>query len=122
MRRNIIVTVIILLLSGMIFYNAPIKSQPSISNEVNTSDECRLAISIAEAFLPKAREKPSDLKLIETKNLLISGSDCCNPHIWRLTFLDKSLIDEKGLRGKGGQLYIEVNVQTKEAKVLGHGE
>jgi hypothetical protein len=122
MRRKVLVTAFIVLLGGMSFYHAIVESQSSASNEIGPGDECRIAIGIAEAFLPKAGVNASDLKLIETKNLLVSGPDCCNPNLWRLTYLDRRLIDERGLRGKGGQLYIEVNVQTKEAKIRGRGE
>lgn len=122
MLRNLIDTLFVVLLGGMMFYPAPTEFPSSTSREAGASNDCRLAISIAEAFLPEGKVQASHVKLIEVKNLLISGKDCCDPNLWQLTFLDKSLIDERGLRGKGGQIYVEVNVHTQKAKVTGWGE
>jgi len=87
----------------------------------DAGEECQAAIAIAQAFLPTVT-KPQEWKLTVAKNLLVDGPDCCNPLIWRLTYRRRTLITETGLRGKGGQLFLEVNVKAKEAKLLGWGE
>ena len=77
------------------------------------------AISIAEAHFPDFKLKRADYKLIKIENELVGKVNILN---WKLTFKDKKLFSKDGLIGKGGEVFIEVNLEDKNAKIIGYGE
>ena len=79
---------------------------------------------MAEAMLPTIDEKPEDYKLIAAGNLWDLAGVYHGPQFWHLTFKLRELIPstpEKAL-GKGGEIFVEVDVAQKRAWVTGYGE
>ena len=58
-----------------------------------------------------------EYQLVQIKNLVLPGADYQGIDHWRVTYLSKHIIG----RGKGGQLYIDLNVRTK-ATHISYGE
>lgn len=67
---------------------------------------------------------PSDYKLIRVENLYLPGRGYLGPHIWHVTFKAKELIPkgDNEIVGLGGEIFIQVDMNTKKAKLLGYGE
>ncbi len=80
--------------------------------------ECMRALSIGAGYISSSGLPACDYKLIKAENMVMPGS-YLGPHVWHLTYKAKDLI-ERG--GKGGEIFIEVDMKTQEAKLLGYGE
>lgn len=68
----------------------------------------------------KAQGVPiADHRLVEASNVLRDS-----PHLWRMTFKLRRLIPERlGQEvGKGGETFIEVDLMTRRARLVGAGE
>lgn len=99
-----------------------INPTPSQAADDDCTLDCRLAIQIAERFLPSLKISPAEQKLIRVENLYLGKSRKIDPNLWKLTFKDRSVIGSYGLIGKGGEIFIEVNLKEKKASFLGVGE
>ena len=89
------------------------------------SRECKMTISIAEVFLQSLGIKSADYKLIQIENYVIRGEkNNMNLYKWRIAFKSRDMIplDENGILGAGGEIFIEVDLKTQQAKFLGTGE
>ena len=106
------------------FYGAAASDSAGVDNQSGSTQECRLAISIGEKFLSTIDTDPANYKLIEARNLIIRGNEEMDPRKWRLTFKDRAILptDKGGILGVGGEIFIEVDVGTQQAKLLGVGE
>lgn len=80
--------------------------------------ECMRALSIGAKYIVSSKLAAGDYKLIKAENMVM-GDSCIGPHIWHLTYKAKDLI-ERG--GKGGEIFVEVDMNTQQAKLLGYGE
>ena len=95
----------------------------SYNHGINTSKDCKIAISLAEGLLSTLKV-PNDYKLIRVENLYLPLRGYLGPHIWHLTFKSRGLIpkDDKEPVGLGSEIFIQVDMNTKKAKLLGYGE
>lgn len=80
--------------------------------------ECMRALSIGAEYITSSKLPAEDYKLIKAENMVM-GSSYIGARIWHLTYKAKDLIERVG---KGGEIFIEVNLDTQEAKLLGYGE
>ena len=92
------------------------------NKKLSPENDLAAAIKIANAFLPSLPRSPSDLKLIKAENLIVRNGQMKPPAVWELAYKDRSTISSDGLIGKGGELFIEVDLKTKKAKFMGAGE
>lgn len=79
--------------------------------------ECMRALSIGADYIAVSKLPSGDYKLIKAENMVTSGS-YMGPHIWHLTYKARDIIHH----GKGGEVFVEVDMNTQEAKLLGYGE
>ena len=87
--------------------------------DVSEDNDYKMAISIAEKHFPEFKLKRLDYKLVKIENDIFGKGNVSN---WKLTFKDKKLFSTDGLIGKGGEVFIEVNLTEKKVKILGYGE
>lgn len=87
--------------------------------DVSEDNDYKMAISIAEKYFPEFKLNRADYKLVKIENDIFGKGNIPN---WKLTFKDKKLFSKDGLIGKGGEVFIEVDLQAKKAKILGYGE
>lgn len=80
--------------------------------------ECMRALSIGAGFMKSSNLPTGDYKLIKAENM-VTGDTYIGSSIWHLTYKAKDLL-ERG--GKGGEVFIEVDMNTQQAKLLGYGE
>lgn len=76
------------------------------------------AIEIADEFIKNQNINIEEYKLVEAKNLVLSGNDYKGKRYWKITYKAKRTID----KGKGGEIFIEVDFQEKKAILIGYGE
>jgi hypothetical protein len=90
--------------------NAAVKGG-SVSSSV-IDQEARQAVSIAAAYLPKLSLAPDEYRVIFVDNVL-SGENA-SPVRWRVGFKRRALFppDASGLIGKGGEVFVDVDVAT----------
>lgn len=88
------------------------------------SAELQEALTLSNALLPRFGRNPRDLKVVKVENLLFSNSDPPSTANWRFTYKERSLIPSGGktLLGLGGELFIEVDLVNKKARLTGFGE
>lgn len=74
--------------------------------------EARQAVSLAAAFLPTLSLVPSEYRVIFVENIL--SGEKASPVRWRVGFKRRALFppDADGLIGKGGEVFVEVDVST----------
>ena len=94
----------------------------SYSHAVSPSKDCEIAISLAEELLSTLND-PNNYKLIRVENLYLPMRGYLGPHLWHLTFKSRELIPkDKEPVGAGGEVFIQVDMNTRKAKLLGYGE
>lgn len=93
------------------------------SENLSPSQELKLAITIGEKFLKTLNINPNEEKLIKVENLYSRGR-FVGPDIWVLTFKYRKIIPNNAHQplGTGGEVFIEVDLKEKMAKLLGYGE
>ena len=84
-------------------------------------------IDLAESLFPIEHfgHKLADYRLIKAENLFAAtGRKCVGSHCWRLTYKRRGLIPEgpNEMIGKGGEIFINVNLRDHSAEVGGFGE
>jgi hypothetical protein len=90
-----------------------------IENSANNEpDETKEVIKIANEFIKSLDIKSKEYKLVGVNNLVISGNDYKGERYWKITYKSRNVID----KGKGGEIFIEVDFKDKKAKLLGYGE
>jgi hypothetical protein len=74
--------------------------------------EARQAVSLAAAYIPKLSLAPDEYRVIFVENIL-SGAKA-SPVRWRVGFKRRALFpaEADGLIGKGGEIFVEVDVST----------
>lgn len=74
--------------------------------------EARHAVSLASAFLPKLSLAPDEYRVIFVENIL--SGEKASPVRWRVGFKRRALFpsESDGLIGKGGEVFVEVDVST----------
>ena len=85
-----------------------------------TAKECLEAIDRGILFLAERGEDLELYKLISVSNLL----DGTGSRSWRLVFKLKKLIPSAGPQevGKGGELFVDVDLATDASQLRGYGE
>lgn len=100
------------------FYSNNKQEMKDVQNE-----EYKIAVTMAEQLLPEIKLKREDYKIITIENMIISGDKFEGSDIWKITLKSKSLFGEDGkLTGKGGEVYIKVDLKLNKASLLGYGE
>jgi len=117
-KKNILILVGITLL---FFITAFIDSNDMEMNKIQ-NEEYKAAIRIAEKLLPELKLKRDDYKIITIENMVISGDKYEGPNIWKITFKSKTLFRNDDMMGKGGEIFIKVNLEAKKASLIGYGE
>jgi len=98
-------------------------SSPPEGSSHPTSRECEEAIALAEAMLPSVGKNPQDYKLIEAENLRDRAGAYRGPQFWYLTFKARELIPSTPAEiGFGGEVFVEVDLAERRARVVGYGE
>jgi len=93
------------------------------NSNIDPSSDCQEAVSLGISLLTSRNIDLSQYKLVSAENL-IKGPTYAGPYIWRLTFKLKRLIPDTSNKeiGAGGELFVETDLATKKAKLLGYGE
>ena len=118
MKGILIVTSIIFLFFLTGFYSNNKQEIKDVQNE-----EYKIAVIIAEQLLPEIKLKRENYKIVTIENMIISGDKFEGSDIWKITLKSKSLFGEDGeLTGKGGEVYIKVDLKLNKASLLGYGE
>ena len=92
------------------------------NNDTEINEDYKTAVLIAEKFLPELKLKRDDYKVITIENMVNSGDKYEGPSIWKITFTSKALFGEDNMIGKGGGIFIKVNLKEKKASLMGYGE
>lgn len=89
-----------------------------------TIRECEEAVSLAEATLLGIGKKPQDYKLVAAGNLRDRAGAYRGPQFWHLTFKLRELLPSstRAKLGKGGEIFVEVDLEERRAQVTGYGE
>ncbi|MDD3626273.1 MAG: hypothetical protein PHV06_03025 [bacterium] len=92
--------------------------------EDDPSDECLLAIEIAEMILEEEDIDLEAYKLISSQNLIIKGESFEGPEFWYLIFKRRDLIPEKEgeMIGAGGEIFVKINLAEEDGEITGYGE
>lgn len=114
----------IFLFSHNTFSEKTLPVSNSSPTQSSPSQECQLAISIAEEFLPTLDINPTDYKLIKIENMVIKRMSEIDPKKWYITFKARNVLpsDKNGILGVGGEIFIEVDLNTQQVEFLGVGE
>ena len=88
-----------------------------------TAKELDQAIALAEQVVVAGGAALDQLKLTSAVNMM-AGRDYRGPAHWRITFKRRDLIprDAASELGAGGEIFVDVDLDTGVAKVSGHGE
>ena len=97
------------------------RTQSERSQEFNSDPgrDCQEATVLGVGALVALGEEPALYKLISADNLMFAGIG-----VWRLTFKLKELIPETADSeiGAGGELFVEADLSTQKAELVGRGE
>lgn len=91
-------------------------------SNVLIDQEARQAVSLAAAFLPKLSLVPDEYRVIFVENIL--SGEKASPVRWRVGFKRRALFPSTpdGLIGKGGDVFVEVDVATNSVLQSTGGE
>lgn len=86
--------------------------------------ECSAAIKSGLQALTEANIEGGPYKLVAVESLLKGAVPESDPNVWRLTFKAHRLIPpEAGIEiGAGGEIFIEVNLKSGQARLTGRGD
>jgi hypothetical protein len=87
------------------------------------AEEVLAAIELATAFLPTVAPDPSEYQLVAAARLL-GESGPGRGGAWRLTFKRRQLIPSEAETeiGAGGEVFVEVDLASQAALLIGYGE
>jgi len=85
--------------------------------------ECLEAVRLGVQFLAEQGGDVEQLKLISVSNL-IKGPDYAGPQVWMLIFKSRALIpaDDQAAVGAGGEIFVNVDLSARMARLQGYGE
>ena len=88
-----------------------------------TSKELEQAVALAERVVVAGGAALDQLKLTSAVNMM-AGRAYQGPAYWRITFKRRDLIpkDASSELGAGGEIFVDVDLDTSVAKISGHGE
>jgi hypothetical protein len=88
-----------------------------------TAKELDEAVALAERAVVAGGAVLDQLKLTSAVNMM-AGRDYRGPAHWRITFKRRDLIpgDAASELGAGGEIFVDVDLETSAAKITGHGE
>ena len=88
-----------------------------------TAKELEQAVALAERAIVTGGTALDQLKLTSAVNMM-TGRDYRGPAYWRITFKRRDLIpkDAASELGAGGEIFVDVDLDTGVAKISGHGE
>lgn len=92
------------------------------NNDMEINEDYKTAVLIAEKLLPELKLNRDDYKIITIENMVVSGDKYEGPSIWKITFKSKAIFIEDDMVGKGGEVFIKVNLKKKKANLMGYGE
>lgn len=92
--------------------------------KMNTNNyDCLKAVQVAVKYLENDSIQLDDYKIIEVKNKLFDSKGERTNQKWGLTLKKRELLEnEYGIIGKGGEIFIEVDLSNSECKIVGYGE
>lgn len=96
---------------------------PFDESRSNSTDACRRAIESGADFLRENQTDPDEYALVEAECVLEEpGAEALS--VWRLTFKRRELLatGSRGIVGKGGEIFVEVDVSEGSGRLLGYGE
>lgn len=96
---------------------------PKVKGEEMKKNDYIDAIELATLFLKEQNTDFQNYKLVSAENDLLKITDH-GPVIWRVTFKLRRLIPQTpGLElGSGGEIFIEVDIRMRSARIAGYGE
>jgi hypothetical protein len=85
---------------------------------------CDEAVALAEAQFPEWNEDPARYQLVEARTFITPAGEYRGPAYWHLSFKLRELIPATVSEelGAGGLLYVEVELDRHEARLVGYGE
>jgi hypothetical protein len=85
--------------------------------------DCQEAIALGSRFLTRSKVDPTEYQVVRAENL-VGHPVYSGPWVWRLTYKLRRLIPRSVEEeiGAGGELLVEVDLATGDARLLGHGE
>ena len=88
-----------------------------------TAQELGRAVELAERTVSASGSALAELKLTNAVNMM-AGREYRGPAYWRVTFKRRDLIpkDTASELGAGGEIFVDVDLDTNVAKIAGHGE
>jgi hypothetical protein len=88
-----------------------------------TAQELGRAVELAERTVSASGSALAELKLTNAVSMM-AGREYRGPAYWRLTFKRRDLIpkDTASELGAGGEIFVDVDLDTNVAKIAGHGE
>ncbi len=99
-----------------------ISCENHLKMDVNKYD-CLKAVQVAVKHLENGSIQLDDYKIIEVKNNLFNSKGERTIQKWILTLKKRDLLEnENGIIGKGGEIFIEVDLSNSECKIVGYGE
>jgi hypothetical protein len=83
----------------------------------------REAIGLAAGFLRTVTPDSSEYQLVAAESH-IRGAGPIQPEVWRVTFKRRALIPTSASAeiGAGSEIFVEVDLVSREARLLGYGE
>jgi hypothetical protein len=126
MKRKMFFTIfLITLVSIFTFSTVQTNNETDVLiNNLDDTADYKIVITLADELFPELELQRDNYKLIKIENLIVKGEKYLGPYIWHLTYKQKNLIheDENEEIGAGGEVFIEVNLNIRKAKLLGYGE
>ena len=114
MSRYYIIFAILLSIIFITYCSSPNAIQSKIASQPETS-ELYKAVSIAMGKTVNLRKSRGEIKLISAQQIIVKGK-----YIWRITLKPVNLLPKDPSTkavGLGGEIFINVDLKTDEAKV-----
>lgn len=85
--------------------------------------DCRRAVALAGRFMSRSKIDPPLYRLVKAELAIGQEVSAVQP-VWMLTFKLAALIPHSAeqVMGAGGELFLQVNLETEEVVLRGYGE
>ncbi len=95
-----------------------------MSETTNWASDVEKALALAVGAFTEAKATRSDYILMKAERVLFGSDSCSGRHCWRLTFKLGSLVPQgpDAEIGKGGEIFVEVDLKATKATLTGYGE
>lgn len=93
-------------------------TSPTVPREIET------AVALSETAFANIDANASDYTLIRAERIIPPGAQCQGVRCWRLTYKHTSLLPTTADSevGKGGEIFVQVDIDGDRASVTGYGE